>query len=306
VATETKTPLVLAYGMGVDSTALLVGWKARGIRPDMILFADVGSEKPATYAYLPVIQDWLKRVGFPPVEVVRYVPGNYKHWPKYFTLGENCLTNGTLPSLAFGFKSCSQKWKITPQNKRTAQWTPAIEAWAAGGKVTKAIGFDAGPADSRRYAHVAGGVDPKYDYIYPLKDWGWEREECKARIREAGLPVPVKSACYFCPAMQPAELHDLPPCQLRGIVALEARAAPRLKAIMGLWRNGVKGTRKPEKRKPGRMTDYIESSGLLSKREIQEIWDSAPEDLIQFQEAYAEGSHMDALSAWIKKYDLSS
>ena len=26
MATETKDPLVLAYGMGVDSTSLLVGW----------------------------------------------------------------------------------------------------------------------------------------------------------------------------------------------------------------------------------------------------------------------------------------
>lgn len=48
-------PLVVAYGMGVDSTAVLVGLQQRGIRPDLILFADTGDEKPATYAYLPVI-----------------------------------------------------------------------------------------------------------------------------------------------------------------------------------------------------------------------------------------------------------
>lgn len=36
-----KTPLVVAYGMGVDSTALLVGLHQRGLRPDLILFADV-------------------------------------------------------------------------------------------------------------------------------------------------------------------------------------------------------------------------------------------------------------------------
>ena len=33
-------PLMVAYGMGVDSTAMLVGLHARGIRPDAILFAD--------------------------------------------------------------------------------------------------------------------------------------------------------------------------------------------------------------------------------------------------------------------------
>ncbi|MTJ93579.1 MAG: hypothetical protein F8N36_12045 [Desulfovibrio sp.] len=52
---NTKPPLVVSYGMGVDSTALLVEMHNRGIRPDLILFADVGSEKHSTYAYLDII-----------------------------------------------------------------------------------------------------------------------------------------------------------------------------------------------------------------------------------------------------------
>lgn len=65
-----RSLLVVAYGMGVDSTAMLVGLHQRGVRPDLILFADTGGEKPETYAYLPIIQAWLERVGFPPVVVV--------------------------------------------------------------------------------------------------------------------------------------------------------------------------------------------------------------------------------------------
>ena len=38
-------PLVVHYGAGVDSTAMLVGMAQRGITPDLILFADVGAEK---------------------------------------------------------------------------------------------------------------------------------------------------------------------------------------------------------------------------------------------------------------------
>jgi len=300
-----RSPLALAYGLGVDSTAVLVGWHARGIRPDLILHADTGSEKPGTYAYLPVIQDWLARVGFPPVVVVRYEPSNFKNWPPYRTLGENCLTNGTLPSLAFGFKSCSLKWKVAPQDKYTAAWQPARDAWAAGAPVTKAIGYDAGPADSRRYAHVEGYLDARYAYTYPLRDWGWDRAECKARIAEAGLPVPPKSACYFCPAMKKDELHDLPVEQLRGIVALEARARPRLRDIEGLWRNGCKGTRDPSKAKPGRMTEYIRATGLLPDAEIRAIEDGAPRDLVQFQEAYAEGQHMNAMAEWLRANRVS-
>ncbi|HEY3900846.1 MAG TPA: hypothetical protein VGM54_19705 [Chthoniobacter sp.] len=50
-----RQPLIVCYGMGVDSTALLVGLKARGISPDAILTADTGGEKPATYAYRMVM-----------------------------------------------------------------------------------------------------------------------------------------------------------------------------------------------------------------------------------------------------------
>lgn len=35
-----KAPLVVSYGVGVDSTAMLVAMQQRGIRPDLILFAD--------------------------------------------------------------------------------------------------------------------------------------------------------------------------------------------------------------------------------------------------------------------------
>jgi 3'-phosphoadenosine 5'-phosphosulfate sulfotransferase (PAPS reductase)/FAD synthetase len=94
-------PLVVAYGLGVDSTAMLVELVSRDIRPDLILFADTGGEKPETYAYLNVIQPYLAKVGFPPVTTVRYQPKR----ASYSTLEDQCLHTGTLPSLAYGGKS---------------------------------------------------------------------------------------------------------------------------------------------------------------------------------------------------------
>ncbi|MBI2481070.1 MAG: hypothetical protein HYV60_21275 [Planctomycetia bacterium] len=35
-----QPPIVVTYGMGVDSTAMRIGLHQRGIRPDLILFAD--------------------------------------------------------------------------------------------------------------------------------------------------------------------------------------------------------------------------------------------------------------------------
>ena len=272
--TSAAAPLIVAYGMGVDSTALLVGFAERGIRPDQILFADTGSEKPDTYAYgLDIMPAWLESVGFPALTRVRYQPKNFKNWPPYQSLEENCLTNSTLPSLAFGFKSCSQKWKIQPQDKWTKSWQPAIEAWRSGMKVRKTIGYDAGPADMRRRNHAGTIEDPLFAYEYPLVEWGWDREKCKEAIAAAGLPVPPKSACYFCPATKPHELHSMPKDLLRRIVMIEARATPKLGSVEGLWRSSTKT-------RPGRMTDYIRNERLLDPDEVDAIAAATPTEAI--------------------------
>lgn len=294
-------PLILAYGLGVDSTSVLVELKNRGIRPDAILFADTGSEKQETYDYLPIINKWLREVGFPEVTIVRYVVQDFKNWPPYHTLGENCLTNATLPSLAFGFKSCSLKWKVTPQNKWTDRWPPAMNYWKAGGKVKKIIGYDASPKDQKRYAQAIGMEDPKYEYWYPLIEWGMDREDCKQSIRDEGLPVPPKSACIFCPSTQPEELFDFKKKYLRYIVAIEARAEPRLTAIQGLWRNGVKGNR-GGKKKPGKMTDFILSEGLLSAEDVAQIVSNIPEEIMKNQALFASGGEIPNWHDFLEMY----
>jgi hypothetical protein len=282
--------LVVAYGAGVDSTAMLIGLRQRDVRPDAILFGDTGGEKEETYAFLPVMDGWLRDQDFPTVTVVKNVVKDFKHWPPYHTLEENCLTNGTLPSVAFGFqmKSCSLKWKAAPQHKFLKNFKPALDCWAAGGKVVRAIGFDASPADQRRSNHAGKIDDPLYSFWYPLQEWGWDRERCVEEIKRAGLPVPPKSSCWFCPAMKPAEVRELPKDKLRRIVLLEARAEPRLRSIQGLWANGCKGTRGGVK-KPGRMTDFIVEEGLLSAAEVERIRKRVPLQLVENQEAHARG-----------------
>jgi hypothetical protein len=283
--------LVVAYGMGVDSTAMLIGLSVLEIRPDLILFADTGGEKDETYAYQPIIDQFLESAGFPPLTTVRYVPQDFKHWPPYHTLEENCLTNGTLPSLAFGFKSCSLKWKAAPQNRFCDFWEPAVAWWAQGGRVLKAIGFDAGAADQRRRNHAGSMDDPKYQYWYPLIEWDWNRERCADVIRKAGLPLPPKSSCWFCPAMKPYEVDELPRHLLRRIVVMEARAKPRLTDIDGLWRTGCKGTRGSVAR-PGSITEYIRERGLLPSEEIDRLVAQVPTEIVAYQEAFARGEEI--------------
>lgn len=118
--------------------------------------------------------------------------------------------------------------------------------------MTRAIGYDAGSKDSKRAWSIK--ADSRYEYIYPLRDWGWDREHCVSENTAAGLPVPPKSACFFCPATQPQELADLV-ARHRGladrIVHMEATAKPNLRKVEGLWRKGTRS-------RPGSMTTFIE------------------------------------------------
>lgn len=286
-------PLVVSYGIGVDSTALLIGLRERGIRPDLILSADTGGERTVTYSYLPIINRWLESVGFPSVTVVRYEVRDYRGKPPYTTLEQECLTNGGLPSEAFGFASCSIKWKQKAQHRFLKTWAPAIECWEAGGRVRKAIGFDCSPKEWKRTYKADSNNDPQYENWYPLQEWGWSREDCARMILHAGLPVPVKSACTFCPNQKPAEIRTMSESELKRIVVMEARAKPKLEKILGLWRNGCKGTRGGEK-KPGRMTDFIMAEGLLPRDEIERLERDAPREIILRNEAHAKGVQVES------------
>lgn len=290
-------PVVAAWGMGVDSTAMIIEWVARRMRLDVVLTANTGAERPETYEFLPIFQRWLDRQGIEH-HVVQYEPQRFKHWPPYFTILENCLTNATLPSASFNRKSCSVKWKIAPQNRWVENWPPAKAAWARGRRVTKLIGYDASVADSRRYAHRVGVEDPLYDFRYPLREWGWDRDACAHRIRAEGLPVPVKSSCFICAAMRPEEVASLPRWALRLIVLLEARAAPRLRNVEGLWRRATRA-------RPGSMTAFIRERGLLTHEDIEAIATGAPVDLIEFQHVTAQIPlhERPALREWIDRFN---
>ena len=186
----TKPPRVLAYGMGVDSTALLFELASRREPPDLVLTADTGSDKPESYVYLArYIKPWLAKRAIR-FEIVRYQPQRFKHWPPYYGIHEMALTNATLPSISMGRHSCSLKYKKAPQDKFLAQWQPAIDAWRSGLKVIRLIGFDASPRDTVRYAHASTIADDLYESRYPLREWGWDRDRCTARIEAEGYPVP--------------------------------------------------------------------------------------------------------------------
>lgn len=225
---EVKHPLTVAYGGGLNSVALMLEWRRRKMpKPDLILFADTGGEKPETYAYNRFFSEQLKSMDYPELITVAN-DGMYK------TLENNALLTKTLPSLAYGWKSCSDKYKKRPQEKYIKHWEPAKAAWKAGSKVTKLIGIDAG--EVRRATMTE---DDHYVYHYPLVVWDIDRQGCIDIITAAGLPLPPKSSCFFCPAMKKPEILELAeknPELFARAVAMERNAAATNTTTKGLGR----------------------------------------------------------------------
>lgn len=207
--------LNVCYGAGVDSTAMLMALADAGITPDLITFADTGGEKPETYRQLHTMNMWLMKRGWP---LIVKCKKQTLASTSYNDLAGNCSDNETLPSLAFGMKSCSIKWKQGPQDqylkgvKRGPAKRPAHELWkryqSTDKKIIKLIGYDSSPADIRRSKKIKT-EDADFLYHYPLQNLGWTRPDCVARIAHEGMPVPIKSACWFCPASQKWELFWL-------------------------------------------------------------------------------------------------
>jgi hypothetical protein len=216
---------VVSYGGGTDSTAMIIELLRRGEKIDWITFADTGGEKPHTYDFIKLFNDWLTDKHGVSITAL-------KKDSMYSSLEDNCRRKNMLPSLAYGFKSCSEKWKIQPQDKFFNNLPQAKEEWKAGRKIIKCIGYDVG---EERRAKIS--ESPKYVYRYPLIEWDMEREDCIEVIEKAGLPLPGKSACFFCPASTKKDILDLQaryPALLQRALDMEANA--ELTTVKGLGR----------------------------------------------------------------------
>ena len=119
--------------------------------------------------------------------------------------------------------------------------------------VVKAIGLDAGESHRLTWAKPKPGEPDRkpsreakldaefFTYWYPLaSDWGMDRAACERSIRDAGLPVPMKSSCWFCPASKKHEivwLREHHPELLKRALAIEENAQPNLTSVVGLGRS---------------------------------------------------------------------
>jgi hypothetical protein len=154
--------------------------------------------------------------------------------------------------------SCTLKFKVQPQDRYCRGFDTCRQAWACGEKVIKLIGFEACEGYRQRRAadrcHAGRGSPEaqRYEWQYPLMEWGWDLERCKQAIADAGMPIPPKSACFFCPNQRPEEVEELSEEERARIIRMELRAEPYNRKVHGLWR-------RPRRTMglPGSITEYI-------------------------------------------------
>ena len=238
-------PAISTYGGGTNSTAMLARMALRGDpAPIAILFGDTGGEKPHTYAYISYFSDWLSRHGYPPITILRRARRD-KTWK---SLEQDCLDKHRLPSIAYGWKTCSAKYKREPQEKWCNNNRVCKDTWKSDGKIIKMLGFDYKELHRAKF-----GEDKKYIYKYPLIEWKWDRDTCVSFLLAAGLRLPGKSACFFCPSSKKSEISLLTqeyPDLIQRALYMEANAI--LRTVKGLgrrfaWREYVSAVPVPDR-----------------------------------------------------------
>jgi hypothetical protein len=193
---------VISYGGGVQSTALCVLATQGKIKADAALFANVGddSEHPSTVKYVrDVMQPWCAERGLDVHELKRI---------RQDGRGETLFQNLTRPesrsipipvrmeSGAPGTRQCTDVFKV----KVVRKW---LRKHGATKKepATVLIGFSTDEMQRVNNRRLSPYEIPEH----PLLDLGLNRQACKSVIKKAGLPIPRKSACYFCPFHRNAE-----------------------------------------------------------------------------------------------------
>lgn len=185
----------------MHSTAILVG-----LQPHHVVFADTGDEHPQTYEYI-------ERVAIP------YIAGyggqfHIVYNENWDSLKHMALHDRMVPARTHRW--CSAKFKVQP-----------IRAWLEeDGRLPcrQMIGFD---ANEGHRAKSSG--DPRIENVFPLIERGFDRPACKRIIADAGLPIPRRSGCFYCPFQSKGQWIEL------------KREHPKLFQIaVAIERNGAK------------------------------------------------------------------
>ena len=168
---------ILAFGAGLQTTALAILIAERKLGVDAVIFADTGGEKPETYYYLEnYIEPLFASINVPFIKVRKSEENLYDY----------CWRRQDIPSIKWRW--CTDRWKVRPIHKVV-------------GKAVQLIGFSTDEAHraQREFKRI------KVTREFPLIEMGLSASDCHRIISEYGWPRPVKSSCFFCSFSRMAE-----------------------------------------------------------------------------------------------------
>lgn len=191
---------ILSFGGGVNSVALMVLLVREHQPLDEVVFADTGVELPETYEYLPLVTEYLTRHGVPFNTITPRRDGR--------NLYDICWERKVFPSTIWRWST--RDFKVNPIRRYYRTLKAPIRQYLA-------IAYD----EFERMK--TSGVD-YITNVYPLVERRLTRSDCVSIIESAGLPLPVKSSCFFCPFSTIGRwkwLHDKHPHLYEKAIALE-------------------------------------------------------------------------------------
>lgn len=190
-----KDDRALSFGGGVQSTALLVLAARNEINFSLAAFANVGadSENPETLTYIAEhSRPYAAAHGIEFVEVQKHrrtgEPDTIIQW-----LARTERSIGIPMRMANGApgnRSCTEQFKVHVIRK---------ELKARGANATNPATVALGISTDEWQRMRSDSGDPAIRNAYPLFDLGISRADCLTIIADAGLPLPPKSSCWFCP-----------------------------------------------------------------------------------------------------------
>jgi len=209
---------LISWGGGVNSTAMIISELKKEKYNPAIVFADTGNERPETYAYIRLFKKYLERNWDKTIYTL--TPRTHR---EYYSarIRNNPINTIEEYSLFFNVVPFVRGRWCTSEFKRDA-----IRRWGkARGIFTHLIGIHAG--ESGRVKESYG----KYKTEYPLFEDGIDQRDCEEIIKGEGLPIPIKSGCFFCPYQKLSEwkrLYKKYPHLFQRAIALEKNASDYL------------------------------------------------------------------------------
>ncbi len=174
----------LSFGGGVNSVALYLLMEELGMEFEAI-FVDHGGDWPETYEYV----DYFIATGRP---ITILNPNCYRKNQDrlYNDLFEYCWSMEMVPSMLARW--CTKDFKVKPINNYIEK--PCFMH----------LGIDAGE-QKRARINATEGVESRWLLI----EHDIDRHGCKDLIAKAGLDIPPKSGCFFCPFQRIAQWKEL-------------------------------------------------------------------------------------------------